>query len=536
MGVVYKARHLTLHRTVALKMMSAGRLASPTLVERFHTEAEAAAQLEHPNIVPVYEVGTHGGMHYFTMKLVEGGSLADRMAKAEWRMAKAPTGAKRPPFDLRHSALLISKVARAVHYAHQRGVLHRDLKPGNILLDAQGEPYVTDFGLAKLVDKEASLTRTGAFIGTPSYVAPEQAAGQSKKITTAADIYSLGAVLYELLTGQPPFRSDSELETLRRVVEEEPAQPKTSNPDVDRDLQTICLKCLGKEPSRRYATAEALAVELERWLAGEPITARPVSAAEKIWRWCRRKPALAGLGAAVALLVLTVAIGSPIAAFRINRARQEEQRLRLLAQDNERVAQQNLYVADMNLGHQAIVAGNLGFARELLEAQRSAPAELRGFEWRCLWKLSQGDQEFSLPHSNVVQSVTFSPDGFLLASHSDDGVLQVWDTRARRALFAVTNVASVRRLRPRRQEPASRPPRPFNPSVRGRHGPDHSFATQGRRPLGRAGQRAPRCHHGPRPLSPTLERGQRPTYPHRPWLRRKQSPQPHARPQRVYQS
>jgi WD40 repeat protein/predicted Ser/Thr protein kinase len=316
MGIVYQARQVSLNRPVALKMIAAGQLATPSLVQRFRLEAEAAARLNHPNIVPIYEVGEHQGQHFYSMKLVEGGTLQ----KCEVREAKDES---RVNFAPRTSALILLKVARAVHYAHQRGVLHRDLKPTNILLDAQGEPHVIDFGLAKLAEEDSSLTQTSATLGTPAYMAPEQAAGHAKQITTAADVYGLGAILYELLTGRPPFQAATALETMRCVVEDEPASPRSLNPQIDSDLETICLKCLSKEPSARCGSAEALADELDRWLAGQPILARPAGAAERLARWCRRKPALATALGAAAILLLTVLIGSPIAAFRIRQAQQE---------------------------------------------------------------------------------------------------------------------------------------------------------------------------------------------------------------------
>jgi WD40 repeat protein len=317
MGVVYRARQMSLNRFVALKMILDGALASPAVVMRFQVEAEAAALLSHPNIVPVYETGELRGRRFFSMQLLEGGNLGERLN--EFTLLEAGSNREAALARQRSSAQLIVMIAEAVHHAHQRGVLHRDLKPSNILLDTNRTPHVTDFGIAKMMTEESGLTDTGAHLGTPAYMAPEQAAGD-QQITTATDVYGLGAILYHLLAGRPPFQGATPMDTMRQVIEREPVPPHRLNPMVQRDLSIICLKCLDKDPSRRYASALALAQDLERWLKGETITAVPATHLQHFLRWRRRNPALAILAAAVLFLVVAVAVVSTTAAFRINRA------------------------------------------------------------------------------------------------------------------------------------------------------------------------------------------------------------------------
>jgi WD40 repeat protein/serine/threonine protein kinase len=371
MGVVYKARQTSLNRLVAIKMLLAGPFASPEFLARFRAEAETAAKLRHPNIVSILEVGQHEGLPYFSMEYVEGPSLAQLVQDG--------------PLEPKRAAACVHALAEAVQYAHSLGVLHRDLKPSNVLVDMFGQPRITDFGLAKqLSASEASiltrqLTITGQMLGSPAFMAPEQAAGDTGRIGRACDIYSLGAVLYWLLTCRPPHLGSTLGETIRSVQEDEPVPLRRLNRAVALDLETICLKSLQKEPSRRYATAKKLADDLGRFLADEPVHARPVSRTEKVWRWCRRKPALASLGASVLVLMIVLAVGAPIAAFRINRERQR--------------AEAQAYTADMNLVLQVWKDGNLKRAQELLRAHVPSRGErdLRGFEWRYLWKLCQDE-------------------------------------------------------------------------------------------------------------------------------------------------
>ncbi|MEP6586215.1 MAG: protein kinase [Candidatus Udaeobacter sp.] len=292
-GVVYRARQKSLNRTVALKVIGLGHWATEAHLKRFRREAEAAASLEHPCIVPIHEVGERDGSCYFSMKYVEGGQL-DEVTNRE-------------PLPVRRAVELIAKVARTVHYAHEHGILHRDIKPGNILLDKNGEPHLTDFGLARLVEAESTVTRTLEVLGTPSYMAPEQAVGNNSALAAATDVYGLGAVLYQLLTGHPPFAGGTTYETIKLLLDTEPRQPRAWNPKIDRDLSTICLKCLEKDPKRRYSSALALAEDLEHWLRHEPIRAHRAGVFTRGKKWVRRNPSIAVMAAM--LLALAVPLG-----------------------------------------------------------------------------------------------------------------------------------------------------------------------------------------------------------------------------------
>jgi WD40 repeat protein/tRNA A-37 threonylcarbamoyl transferase component Bud32 len=450
MGVVFKARQQSLNRTVALKMIRAGQLASALDVERFHFEAQAAGNLHHPHIVAIHEVGEHEGQHYFSMDLIEGGSLAHLVSSGQWAVGRKDGQEK--------AARLMVSVARAVHYAHQRQLLHRDLKPANILLDAQGQPHVTDFGLARRVSRDNRLTQSGAIVGTPGYMAPEQARAE-KGISTAADVYGLGAILYELLTGQPPFRAATPLETVLHVLERDPARPASLRPGVDRDLETICLNCLEKEPSRRYPSAEALAEELERWLRGEPISARPVGRAERTWRWCRRNPVVAGLTTLLAILLVVVAVGASVSAAYFRHAAQQERDLARAAEDAQqdaiagwRRARENAAAReDALVSSEAARNPGQALVRAIAVAERARPRQaVHNDALVAALNTCRERRTFVAPNASMTSAV-FSPDGRLVATVAqryhvsgsrqsltyDDRTAQIWEAASGRLLHTL---------------------------------------------------------------------------------------------------
>jgi WD40 repeat protein/tRNA A-37 threonylcarbamoyl transferase component Bud32 len=446
MGVVYKARQVRLNRLVALKMIRTGTLAGAGELARFRTEAEAVARLQHPNVVQIFEVGEHAGLPFFSLEFVEGGSLADRLDGIPW--------------PARPAATLVATLARAMQTSHQAGVVHRDLKPHNVLLTADGQPKVSDFGLAKKLDDAAGLTLSGAILGTPSYMAPEQA-GSNAAVGPAADVYALGAILYELLTGRPPFRAATSWDTVKQVVSQEPVAPSRLHPRLPQDLETICLKCLEKAPARRYATAAALAEDLTRFLNGEPIVARPVRAVGRIWRWCRRHPLEAALAAVV---LAALAAGTAISTYfavqagarekdalvRAQEARDERDRADRKAREvkeahasRARVEQDYtrhiLYAAQMNLGQNAWREAQAARLLDVLNRQRPAAGaeDLRGFEWHFLWRLCHSQRRTWQGHRHNCTCVAFSRDGKRLASASHDGTAKVWDAQTGQVIFTL---------------------------------------------------------------------------------------------------
>jgi WD40 repeat protein len=446
MGVVYRARQRALNRVVALKMVLAGDHASTSDLARFRQEAEAVAHLHHPHIVQIYEVGEQNGRPFFSLEFIGGGSLAQRLA-----------GNPQPP---RAAAALIETLARTMHFAHQRGIIHRDLKPANVLLTPEGMPKITDFGLAKRLEQDTGNTRTGAVLGTPSYIAPEQAAGKGREIGPAVDVYALGAILYELLTGRPPFKGETSLDTMLQVMSEEPVPPTRLQPKVPRDLETICLKCLQKDPRKRYPTAQALADDLKRFLAGEPIVARPTGVLERSWKWMRRRPTVAALLLVCVLGALALLGGSVWISRREHRRAEEAERQRQIAeqlrtraeeeQQKARKAEQAAREAEQRAHFQlehsrrslyalqlTQVAGcwqrDPARGIELLRDLDRCPEKWRDFAWHFLYRLCQRHRGNLAGHDKPVTAVAFAPDGKTLATASWDSTVILWNLGSWRA-------------------------------------------------------------------------------------------------------
>ncbi len=446
MGVVYQARQLKLNRVVALKMILDDCRDRPQEYARFLSEAEVIAGLNHPNIVQIYEIGEAEGRPFFSLEFVEGGNLAQRLRGSD-------------PLPPRPAGRLIADLARGVDAAHRQGVVHRDLKPANVLLAGlpaapieECTPKITDFGLAKRRG-EGVKTTAGFILGTPCYMAPEQAAGKPEEVGPASDVYSLGAILYELLTGQPPFQDDAPLVTLQRVLSEDPVAPSQLKRRPQDDLDIICLKCLQKQPARRYSGAAALADDLERFLDGRPIQARPTAAAERLVKWTRRRPATAvfvGVSLLALLLLLagaawhTLQLHDALAA--ADRARIDAQterdalrRAKALVEDRERLVREYVYAVQLRQAQQLWYHADLTPMRELL-APYATPGDSdpREFTWRYLWRLSHSDRRTLEGHTSDVYFVAWSPDGRRLVSAGREGVLHLWDAATGRDLYTLS--------------------------------------------------------------------------------------------------
>ena len=364
-GVVYRARQLSLGRTVAVKLLLLGRYSSAESIERFRREAQSAAALRHPNIVAIHEVGEHEGQQFYSMDYVEGQSLTEAVRAG--------------PLEPRRSAEIVGAIAEAIHFAHKQGVLHRDLKPSNVLLDVFGQVRITDFGLAKRLDASSDLTSTGQVVGTPNYLSPEQAAGKQAALGPGSDVYSIGALMYELLTGRPPFLSNSLQETLSRIQSDEPVSPRALNPALHQDLETICLKCLQKEPEHRYDSALGLAMDIKRHLSDQPVLARPPSTRYLLKKFIVRNKWPVILGATVAALTLAGLIGTSLGLRRALSSADEARKAEFAAHVAQTNALRQAYSASMLSASDAIERAQFDAARHYLD---SAPAELRGWEWR----------------------------------------------------------------------------------------------------------------------------------------------------------
>jgi WD40 repeat protein len=406
MGVVYRARHVLLNRPCVLKMILAGDFADARAVARFRVEAEAEARLHHPNIVQIYHVGEVAGRPFFELEYVEGGSLDRQLDGTPWTPRRA--------------AELVEALARGIAEAHRHGIVHRDLKPGNVLLAADGTPKITDFGLAKSLAGDSNLTQTGAILGSPDYMAPEQAEGKTREVGPLADVYALGAMLYELLTGRPPFRAATMLETLELVRTAEPVPLSRLVPGLPRDVETIALKCLQKEPGKRYDSASALAEDLRRLLGGEPIAARRIGRIERAWRWCRRHPVPASL---TATIVLVAAMGLAAVLWQWGEAvtaRDNEARHRLQAEQLTEIANQRAedlawedYINRVNRAYREVQDNNVALAEDLLHG---CPSERRGWEWHFINRLCHHERLSLEAPAGCVYAIAYSPDGRRIAT------------------------------------------------------------------------------------------------------------------------
>lgn len=438
MGVVFRATQLSLNRPVALKMILSAHLASKDEIRRFQLEAESAARLDHLGIVPIYEVGQHDGQHFFSMGLITGGSLTDLV--------------RQTPLSCKRAAELVKSIAEAIQYAHRRSIVHRDLKPGNVLLDANGQPKVADFGLAKSVEGDEGMTATGAILGTPGYMAPEQAAGKTDEVGPPADIYALGGILHFLLTARPPFRGATPIETLQQVINSDPVSPSQQNSEVDLDLETVVLKCLEKDPARRFSSAQELVDELNRYLRGDPILSRPLRRTELLWRRIRRKPVIYGMGAVLAIGILSLAIGGPLVAasqallreaaedaraaegIQLARAENLAANLRKSLGETEVAraravrerdgTERALYFNQIALADLRWRMNNVSGAEQALD---SSSGKFEHWEWHHL-KLRLHPELQVLNHDAhpSVQRVALKPDETMLASLSWDGTLRLW--------------------------------------------------------------------------------------------------------------
>jgi tRNA A-37 threonylcarbamoyl transferase component Bud32 len=428
MGVVFKARDVKLNRIVALKIIRGGALANSDELLRFDKEATAAAQLHHPNIVAVFDCDVHYQQPYLSMEFIGGTSLSERLSLG--------------PISGRRAAEYLELTARAVHYAHQRGIVHRDLKPANVLLDENDQPKVTDFGLAKQLQTDSDQTRTGAVLGTPSYMSPEQAEGR-KDVSPSSDIYSLGAILYELITGKPPFTGETPLATLNLVTEQEPIPPRVLMPSVDRDLETICLKCLEKTPGRRYATAESLADDLRRYLHGEPITARRVSVVGRAVKWVRRNPAWSLLTSLSLATVIAFVAFSWYEVYVANDLRRQAVQAKELAADRLEAMRHLLYLSEMRQALQTLRRADLDGVNRILHEHwrpKEGVTDLRDWEWYFLKDRADRRLAFGSHHGRAF-AVAYRPDGKQIASAGGDlnrpGEVKIWDTRSGKLLHTL---------------------------------------------------------------------------------------------------